>query len=302
MKKLSLENIKKNKSIQTLREELFTVSGYKVIIGLIIVLIYLIMAIFAPWIAPYDPTEMGVGERLETPSGDHLLGTTYLGRDLFSRIVYGSRIALTVVLAAAAIAMSIGIPLGLISGYMGGKSDRALVLVMDAMYSFPGIVLAILIVNAIGQGMWPVMGAVSVVYIPQYFRITRNHVMSVKKEAFVKAAKAVGSSTKDTILKYILPNVSQSIPVIMTLNMADGLLTLAGLSFLGLGIPPPQPSWGYDLNSAWGYLTVAETWPQVWYYSVVPGVVIVVLIIGFTLVGEGLNDILNPQLREGRRR
>ena len=296
-----IENIKNNKSIQTLREEIFTVSGYKIIIGLVVVLIYVGMAIFAPLITQYDPTQSMVGGYLEQPSGDHWFGTTYLGRDLYSRIIYGSRVALTVVMLATAAAMSVGIPMGLISGYMGGKGDRALVLVMDAMYSFPSIVLAILVVVALGQGMVPAIAAVSVVYIPQYFRIIRNHVMSVKEEVFVKAAKAIGSPSKDTILRYILPNVSQSIPVVLTLNAADGILTLAGLSFLGLGIKPPSPSWGYDLNKAWGLMTVTKSYPQVWYYSLLPGIFIVTLIVGFTLVGEGLNDILNPQLREGKR-
>lgn len=296
-----IESFKKQPSIRTLREELFTVSGYKVIIGFTIVMFFVFIAIFAPFLSNYDPEKISVGEKLETPSSDFWFGTTFLGRDLYSRVLYGTRIALTVVFAATAIAMSVGITMGLISGYAAGKSDRALVLVMDALYSFPGILLAILIIAAIGQGIEPTVAAVSVVYIPQYFRITRNHVMSVKQEVFVKAAKAIGSPSKDTILKYILPNVSQSIPVILTLNAADGILTLAGLSFLGLGIVPPTPSWGYDLRVAWSYLSSADLYPQIWYYSLIPGIFIVVLIVGFTLLGEGLNDILNPQLREGKR-
>lgn len=295
-----IEKIKKQPSIRALREELFTVSGYKVIIGFVIVMFFIFIAIFAPLLSNYDPEER-VAEKLQEPNSDHWFGTTRLGRDLYSRVIYGTRIALMVVFAATAIAMSVGITLGLISGYTAGKSDRALVLVMDALYAFPGILLAILIIAAIGKGIWPAAIAVSVVYTPQYFRITRNHVMSVKQEVFVKAAKAIGSPGKDTILKYILPNVSQSIPVILTLNAADGILTLAGLSFLGLGIEPPTPSWGYDLNKAWGMLSTADLYPQVWYYSVIPGVIIVVVIVGFTLLGEGLNDILNPQLREGKR-
>ncbi|MFW6304849.1 MAG: ABC transporter permease [Candidatus Saliniplasma sp.] len=295
------EKIKKNKSVRILREEIYTVSGYKVIIGLVIVLFYVGLAIAAPLLATHDPTQLGAGPDLETPSGEFFFGTTDLGQDLYSRILFGTRTALTVVLLATAIAMSIGIPLGLISGYVGGKGDRVTLLVMDAMYSFPSIVLAILVVVALEPGILPASAAVSVVYIPQYFRIIRNHVMSIKNEAFVKSAKAVGSSKKDTILKYILPNVSQSIPVILTLNAADGILTLAGLSFLGLGVQPPNPSWGYDLNSAWSLLSIADNNPQVWYYSLIPGVAIVLLIVGFTLLGEGLNDILNPQLREGKR-
>ncbi|OKY77512.1 MAG: ABC-type dipeptide/oligopeptide/nickel transport system, permease component [Candidatus Methanohalarchaeum thermophilum] len=290
------------KSLKQIRDEINTVSGYKIIIGTSIVLFFLFIAFAAPHLTQWDPEKQGVGPRLEKPSGEHKLGTTYMGYDLFSRTLFGTRTALSVVLIATALAMAIGIPLGLISGYIGGYSDRLMVLITDALYSFPGILLALLVAAILGGGIINAALAVSVVYIPQYFRVIRNHVMSVKEELYVKGAEAIGSPKRDTIIKYILPNVSQSIPVILTLNAADGVLTLAGLSFLGFGITPPTPSWGYDLKTASSYLGLAESYPEVWYWSLVPGLAIVVLILGFTLLGEGLNDILNPKLREGRRR
>ncbi len=290
------------KSLKQIKKEINTVSGYKIIIGTLIVLFFLFIAVMAPHLTQWNPEKSDVGPRLETPSDEHPLGTTYLGFDLFSRTLFGTRTALSVVLVATGMAMSIGVPLGLFSGYIGGYGDRIMVLVTDALYSFPGILLALLIAAVLGGGIINAALAVSVVYIPQYFRVIRNHVMSVKEELYVKSAEAIGSPKRDTILKYIFPNVSQSIPVILTLNAADGVLTLAGLSFLGFGITPPTPSWGYDLKTASSYLGLAKTYPEVWYWSLVPGLAIVTLILGFTLLGEGLNDILNPKLREGRRR
>lgn len=284
-----------------LRSELFTPSGAKILVGVAIVLFYLLVAVFAPALSSYDPEELGVGGRLATPDADHPFGTTYLGYDLLSRTLYGTRTALEIVLLASVIALLIGVPLGLISGYLGGWPDRVLVLVMDSVYSFPDLILAIVIAAVLGSGMVNAAVAVSVVYIPQYFRVTRNHTLSVREESFVEAARALGASKLDIIRRYIFPNVSQSIPVILTLNSADAILTLAGLSFLGFGITPPKPFWGLDVSEAWRYLTMTKEYPQVWWWTAIPGLAIVALIIGFTLLGEGLNDILNPQLRENQR-
>ena len=284
-----------------LRSELFTPSGVRIIIGVVIVVFYLFVAVFAPVLAPYDPQKLGVGGRLETPSPAHPFGTTYLGYDLLSRTIYGTRTALEIVLLASVIAMAVGVPLGLVSGYLGGWPDRVLVLIMDSVYSFPDLILAIVIAAVLGSGMFNAAVAVSVVYVPQYFRVTRNHTLSVREEPFVEAARALGASKFDIIRRYIFPNVSQSIPVILTVNSADAILTLAGLSFLGFGITPPKPFWGLDVSEAWRYLTMTKEYPQVWWWTAIPGLAIVILIIGFTLLGEGLNDILNPQLRESQR-
>lgn len=290
-----------HRSWAIIRSELFTPSGVKILVGVAIVAFYLFVAIFAPMLSPYDPEQLGVGPRLGTPDADHPFGCTYLGYDLLSRTIYGTRTALEIVLLASVIALLIGVPLGLFSGYLGGWADRVLVLIMDSVYSFPDLILAIVIAAVLGSGMVNAAVAVSVVYIPQYFRVTRNHTLSVREEPFVEAARALGASKLDIIRRYVFPNVSQSIPVILTVNSADAILTLAGLSFLGFGITPPKPFWGLDVSEAWRYLTMTKEYPQVWWWTAIPGLAIVVLIIGFTLLGEGLNDILNPQLRESQR-
>jgi len=289
-----------DKAWAAIREELFRASGLKILIGAVVVLFYVAVAVLAPFLAPFDPEQLGVGEPLQTPSEAHHFGTTYLGYDLYSRTLYGTRTALTVVLMASVMAVLIGVPLGVASGYLGGWFDRIWVLVMDSVYSFPGLILAIVVAAVLGSGLTNAAIAVSVVYIPQYYRVTRNHTLSVREETFVEAARALGASNLDTIWRYVFPNVSQSIPVILTLNSADAVLTLAGLSFLGFGITPPKPSWGLDISQAWPYLTMGASYPQVWWWTAIPGCAIVVLIVGFTLLGEGLNDILNPQLRESK--
>jgi len=284
-----------------LKDELLTVSGARILIGGAIVLFYAFLAVFAPALAPFDPEELGVGPPLQLPDSTYRFGTTYLGYDLFSRTVYGTRIALTVVFLASTMALLAGVPLGLFSGYLGGWFDRVAVLIMDSVYSFPDLILAVVVAAVLGGGVVNAAIAVSVIYVPQYFRVTRNHTLSVREETFVEAARALGASKLDTIRRYIFPNVSQSIPVILTLNSADAILTLAGLSFLGFGITPPKPFWGLDISQAWRYLTLTKEYPQVWWWTAIPGFAIVVLIIGFTLLGEGLNDILNPQLRDSKR-
>ena len=284
-----------------LRSELFTISGLRIVIGLTIVVFYVLVAVLAPVLSPFDPEKLGVGEMLQTPDCTYHFGTTYLGYDLYSRTIYGTRTALEIVLMATLIAVLIGVPLGLVSGYLGGWLDRILVLVMDSVYSFPDLILAIVIAAVLGSGLLNAAVAVSVVYIPQYFRVTRNHTLSVREETFVEAARALGASKLDIIRRYIFPSVSQSIPVILTVNSADAILTLAGLSFLGFGITPPKPFWGLDISEAWRYMTMTREYPQVWWWTAIPGFAIVILIVGFTLLGEGLNDILNPQLRESQR-
>lgn len=284
-----------------LKDELFTVSGLRVLIGSAIVLFYLAVAVLAPVIAPFDPEKLSVGGQLQLPDATYHFGTTYLGYDLFSRTVYGTRVALEVVLWASVISILIGVPLGLMSGYLGGWFDRIWVLIMDSIYSFPDLILAVVIAAVLGGGVLNAAVAVAVVYVPQYFRVTRNHTLSVREETFIEAARALGASNLDIIRRYVFPNVSQSIPVILTLNSADAILTLAGLSFLGFGITPPTPFWGLDISMAWRYLTMTSDYPQIWWWTAIPGIAIVLLIIGFTLLGEGLNDILNPQLRESQR-
>jgi peptide/nickel transport system permease protein len=277
-------------------------------IGIAIVLVFVVFAVFAPWISPYGFEQYlnSHGQRFPktgAPSGAHWFGTNIRETDVFSHIVYGSRTALEVIVIAVIVSMLIGVPLGLFSGYYGGPLDRILVLIMDAMFAFPSLLLAILVAfllrgkfGFLGASFSGIMSAaisITVIYIPQYFRVIRNSVISVREEPYVEAARVLGAKPRTVIARYVLGNVVQNVPVIATLNAADALLTLAGLGFLGYGVQPTEAAeWGYDLQRALG-----EAAGGVWWTSVYPGLAIVLLVTGLTLVGESLNDLLNPVLR-----
>lgn len=267
--------------------------------------VFVILAVFAPWIAPYGfaQYQTAEGERFPkyaAPSADHLFGTTVQSTDVLSRVIWGARTELEVVALAVVFSLLIGLPLGLISGYRGGALDRVLVLIMDALFAFPylllAIVIAFLLSDAIASGVMTAAIAISVVYVPQYFRVVRNHTISVREEPYVEAARALGARPRTVVGRYVAFNVVQSVPVVATLNGADAILTLAGLGFLGYGIQPTQGAeWGYDLQRA-----IADAGAGIWWTGVFPGVAIVLLVTGLTLVGESLNDILNPLLRRRR--
>ncbi len=223
----------------------------------------------------------------------YLMGTDNLGRDIWSRIVWGARGILLVAILSALFSMAVGVPLGLVSGYTGGILDRTLSLIMDSVYSFPGLILAIAMAAMLGPGILNIAIAISVVYIPTYFRITRGQVLSVKEELYVEAAKSLGAVGWMILKDYIFPNVVPSIVVVFSLNIADSILTEAGLSFLGLGLPPPTPDWGFDLNKGRAYLPRGYWWPITF-----PGMMIAIVALGFSLLGEGLGEIMNPRLRE----
>ena len=219
---------------------------------------------------------------------------------MLSHFIYGSRTALEVVVLAVVVSFLVGVPLGLVSGYIGGPIDRGLLLVMDALFAFPFLLLAILVAfllsNSIGRGITTAAFAITVVYIPQYFRIVRNNVISVREESYVEAARALGAPRRTIIGRYIFPNVFQNLPVIGSLNAADGILTLAGLGFLGYGIQPTQAAeWGYDLQQS-----VSDVGAGIWWTALFPGLAIVLLVTGLTLVGEALNDVFNPVVRQQR--
>ena len=270
--------------------------------GTIITLSFIVMALFAPAIAPFDFDQFRTedGQRFgkqQEPSADHPFGTDVRQTDVMSRVIFGARTALSVVLIAVAFALGVGLPLGLISGYFGGKLDRVLVLIMDAVYSFPylllAIVVAFLLADTIGSGVLTAALAISVVYIPQYFRVLRNHVTSVREEPYVEAARALGAKPRTIIGRYVFFNVIQNVPVIASLNAADAILTLAALGFLGYGIQPTDAAeWGYDLQRA-----IADAGAGIWWTGLFPGLAIVLLVTGLTLLGEGLNDVINPVLR-----
>lgn len=276
-------------------------------VGAGLVIFFVLVAIFAPLIAPYgfnDDQAGGVDfQSLQAPSAAHWFGTTNGGEDVLSRVIYGARTALGVVVLAVALAILIGVPLGLISGYRGGWLDRVLVLITDALFAFPSLLLAIVISIAIAggqssQGAGIVVAALSitVIYIPQYFRVVRNATISAREEPYVEAARALGAPPRVVMRRYLFTNVVQSVPIIATVNAADAILTLAGLGFLGFGIEPSSAAeWGYDLNKA-----LSDTAAGIWWTGVFPGIAIVLLVLGVSLIGESLNDVLNPLLRTRR--
>jgi len=225
----------------------------------------------------------------------HLMGTDHQGRDVFSRVLHGTSTSLQIMSIAVFVALLVGFPLGLFSGYRGGRIDRLLVLVMDSLYAFPGLLLAGLIAVLIGKGVVNIGLAVTVIYIPLYFRATRSHVLSAREELYVEAARALGAKPGRILWKYIAANVLVAIPVIFSLSAADAVLTAAGLSYLGLGVEAPTPDWGLDLSAAANQIGVG-----IWWTSVFPGLIIVILTIGLSFLGEGLNDIINPALRRRR--
>ena len=266
--------------------------------GVVIVAIFLLVALFAPWLAPHGFAEIFVPQ--QPMNSVHLLGTTVGGFDVLSRIIWGTRTAVEVILLAVALSIVVGVPLGVISGYLSGWLDRVLVLIMDALYSFPSLLMAIVVSIMIAQGRSGAFAgilsaavAITVIFVPQYFRVTRNATMAAKVEPYVDAARVAGANPGRIMFGHILPNVSQSIPVLMTLNAAESILTLAGLGFLGFGIEPNSAAeWGYDLNKA-----RSDIANGIWWTAVFPGLAIVLIVVGVTLIGESLNDVLNPLLR-----
>lgn len=263
-------------------------------IGLVILIFYIFIAIFAHQISPYDPTER-VGRSLTAPNNEFWFGTDNLGRDVFSRVVYGARIALTIAFVSVGIASIVGIPLGLLSGFIGGIFDRIMSIIMDAIYSFPGLILAIAIAAFLGPGIMNIAISIAVVYIPTYFRVIRNQVSSVKNELYVDGARAIGASNLSILSRYILPNVLPSVVVVLSMNLADAIMTEAGLSFLGLGIAPPTPDWGFDLSNGQRFILSGAWWALTF-----PGVAIITVTLGFSMFSEGLNEMLNPTIRERR--
>lgn len=221
-----------------------------------------------------------------------IFGTNQLGQDIFSRIIWGTRIALIVGLSSAVVALVIGVPIGLISGFVSGTFDRIVTLVMDSLYSFPGLILAIAIAAVLGPGIGNIIVAIAVLYVPTYYRIVRGQTLAVKQELYVEAARSLGAKTSTILWKYIFPNVIPSVTIIFSVNVADAILTEAGLSFLGLGLPPDTPDWGIDLARGQDYLRRA------WWLITFPGVMVSLVTLSFSMFGESLSEILNPRLAE----
>ncbi len=275
--------------------------------GIVLTAVFVLTAIFAPLVAPYSWGQLrgdsGLFGSQQAPSSAHLLGTTVGGYDVLSRVIWGSRTALLTIVTAVVLSLFIGVVLGLLSGYFGGWLDRVLVVVADAIYAFPSLLLAIVAAIVISHGQSKMWGgilaaavSITVIFIPQYFRVIRSEVVRVKSEAFVESARVIGASSARIMTRHVLRNSVRTLPLIMTLNCSEAILTLAGLGFLGFGIEPSAAAeWGYDLNKA-----LADVTSGIWWTSVFPGVAIVLTVLGITLVGESLNDLADPRLRTRR--
>ncbi len=266
------------------------------ILGFIITISCILIAALAPslqsWGWIQDPTESLSNPIHQSPSLDYWFGTTRQGYDVFSRTLFGTQAALKVVILATSLSLFIGVPLGLVSGYLGGKMDKVLLFLMDTIYTLPGLLLSVTLAFVVGKGVFNAAIALSIAYIPQYYRLVRNHTTSVKTELFIEAAQAMGASTSRVLSRYLFFNVIQSVPVLFTLNAADAILILGGLGFLGLGLPPEIPEWGHDLRLALDALPTG-----IWWSATVPGLAMTVMVTGLSLVGEGLSEILNPRMR-----
>ncbi len=265
-------------------------------VGSAITLAFILIALLAPlmqsWGWLLDPTTALQNPIHEPPGGAHWFGTTRQGYDVFSRTLFGTRAAWQVVLLATLLSVAIGVPLGMISGYLGGWLDRALLFFMDTIYTLPGLLLSVTLAFVVGRGVVNAAIALSIAYIPQYYRVVRNHTVSVKTELFVEAAQAMGASTWTVLTRYLFLNVIQSVPVLFTLNAADAILVLGGLGFLGLGLPEQIPEWGADIRQALDALPTG-----IWWTALFPGLALTLMVTGLSLVGEGLNELMNPLLR-----
>jgi peptide/nickel transport system permease protein len=260
--------------------------------GVAIVGFIVVMSISAPYISPHDPTQIGFGPPDSAPSARYPFGTDQYGRDLLSRTIWGGRFILLVAVTAVAICMAVGVPVGLVSAYSGGVADRAVSLIMDSMYAFPSLVLAIMIISVFGVTIVNESLAIAVVYIPSYFRVIRSQVLAVKEMPYVDAAKSVGAGIGSVLVKYILPNVVGSVVVVATVNFADSILTTAGLDFIGLGLPVTLPDWGIDLTYGRQTLPIGT-----WWTIAFSGMMILLSALGFSLISEGYSERTNPKLR-----
>lgn len=264
------------------------------VLGLIILIILVLLAVFADVIANYDNVviKQNLAHRLQGPSAAHWLGTDEFGRDIFARLVHGTRVSLQVGIVAVGISIVIGGILGAVAGYYGGKLDNTIMRIMDIFLAVPSILLAIAIVSALGPSIINLMLAISISSVPSYARIVRASVLSIRDQEFIEAAKAIGTSNTRIIFRHIIPNSLAPVIVQATLGVASAILSTAGLSFIGLGIQPPAPEWGSMLSGGRQYLRYA------WWVTTFPGVAIMITILSLNLLGDGLRDALDPRLKQ----
>jgi len=261
------------------------------ILGVVIIALNVLLAVFAPSLSPFDPYGMDLGNRLFAPGATHLFGTDQLGRDILSRVIWGSRISFEIGAVVVILSVVIGVSLGLVAGYAGGWVDETLMRITDIFLAFPALVLAIFIEGAIGPGLTNAILAIAVVSWPTYARLVRGSAMSIKENEFIEAAHAVGEGKIRIIFGHIFPNLLSPITVQSTLDMGGAVLTAAGLSFIGFGVQPPTAEWGAMVSTGRDYIAFA------WWMTAFPGLAIFLFVLGFNLLGDWLNDYLNPRLR-----
>jgi peptide/nickel transport system permease protein len=261
------------------------------IAGLVIIILLILVAVMAPVLAPYSPFKQNILARYKAPSSEHLLGTDEMGRDILSRIIYGSRISLQVGLVSVALALVFGVSFGLIAGYYGGKLDMLIMRFMDIMLAFPSILLAIGIVAILGPQLKNAMLAIGIINVPRFARIVRSSVISIKESEYISAARALGAGDLRIVFKHLLPNAMAPLIVQTTLSIATAILEAAALSFLGLGAQPPSPEWGAMLSDARSSLQRAP------WVATFPGLAIIFGVLGFNLLGDGLRDALDPKMK-----
>jgi peptide/nickel transport system permease protein len=295
--KLSLGSVR-----QLLHERRNLLSTQLLVLGIIITTSFVAIAIFAPLLQKIgilqDPQDL-LGSSMppynpinEPPSFKHWFGTSREGYDVFARTLFGTQAALQVVILATMMSLLIGVPLGMVSGYLGGNLDRVLLFLMDTIYTLPGLLLSVTLAFIVGKGVFNAAIALSISYIPQYYRVVRNQTASLKTQMFVEAAQAMGATTPHILKKYLFGNVVQSVPVLFTLNAADAILVLGGLGFLGLGLPDEIAEWGHDLKQALPALSTG-----IWWTTLFPGMALTLMVTGLSLLGEGLSEFVNPRER-----
>lgn len=260
--------------------------------GLMIITLLVVVAALAPWLAPYGPTSVDLAGRLSPPAPGHLLGTDEMGRDIFSRIIYGSRISIQIAVTVVVIAGVIGSFLGAVSGYVGGRLDTVMMRVMDMILAFPSLVLAMVLAAVLGPSLTNALLAVSFVQIPKYARLVRGQALVLREKQFVKAARVIGAGDLWIITRHILPGSLSAVLVLATMGMAEAILLAASLSFIGLGAQPPEPEWGAMVAMGRDYLM------DQWWLATFPGIAIFMVAVGFNILGDGLRDILDPRLRQ----
>jgi peptide/nickel transport system permease protein len=262
------------------------------VLGLAIVFFVVLTSLTASIVAPFNPLKLSPSNRIKAPSDEHVFGTDHFGRDLLSRVLYGGRVSLQVGVLSVVFAAVVGIILGAIGGYFGGRIDYVIVLFMDALISFPVLLLAIGLMAVMGPGVKNIIIALALVFIPTYGRVVRGSVLSIRQKEYIEAARNAGSGDFKIIFLHVLPNTMAPLIVVTTISVANAILIEAALSFLGLGVPPPAPSWGNILADGRNYISQAP------WLTIFPGLAITLTVLGFNTLGDGLRDVLDPKLKQ----